>query len=276
MTIHVTSTDTYYGAYVRGIDFSSELSLDAIDEVKKLWARYQVLIFPDQILTCKDLEKFVSYFGTYCNDPFIAPIEGYQYVAEVRREKDEVTEIFAEGWHSDWFHMKTPPKGTALYAVEIPPSGGDTLFSDQYTAYTDLSDEFRYMIDNYVGINSARRGYAPDGRYGIKDKGRSMKLIYSDEAYAVQKHPLYNIHPDTGRRVMNCNRGYTMGIEGMAPEKSMSILLKIFQHQSNEKYVYRHRWNIRDLVLWDNRCTLHKATGNYEGYQRIMQRVTIG
>lgn len=154
--------------------------------------------------------------------------------------------------------------------------GGDTLFSDQYTAYTDLSDELKYMIDNHVGINSARRGYAPDGRYGIKDKGRSMKLIYSDEAYAVQKHPLYNIHPDTGRRVINCNRGYTMGIEGMAPEKSMPILLKIFQHQSNEKYVYRHRWNIRDLVLWDNRCTLHKATGNYEGYQRIMQRVTIG
>jgi taurine dioxygenase len=276
MTIKVTPTNSYYGAYVRGVDFSSEISDDAITEIKNLWAKYQVLIFPDQILTCENLERFILYFGTYCQDPYIQPINGYQYVAEVRREKDEITEIFAEGWHSDWFHMQVPPKGTALYAVKIPPAGGDTLFSDQYTAYTDLSADLKYIVDNQVGINSARRGYAPDGRYGIKDTGRSMKLIYSEDAYAIQKHPLCNVHPETGRKVINCNRGYTMGIEGMPSEESMPILLKIFQHQGNEKYVYRHRWNIGDLVLWDNRSTLHKATGNYEGYQRIMYRVTIG
>ena len=275
MKISITPTDTQYGAYISGVDFSSKIDSHLITEIKELWNKYQVLIFVDQHLTVNDLEKFVLYFGEHCRDPFIDPINGSNYVAEVLRESNESTEIFAEGWHSDWFHMKEPPKGTALYAKEIPPHGGDTLFSDLYKAYDTLHDDLKQILKNHQGINSARRGYAPDARYGMSDVGRSMKLRYSDEAYEIQHHPLVLEHPETGKKVINCNRGYTIGIEGLDKDKSYKILAEIFNHQKNPKFIYTHRWANNQLVLWDNRCTLHRATGGYDGHRRSLYRITI-
>lgn len=246
-----------------------------ITQIKELWNKYQVLIFTDQYLTADDLEKFVLYFGKHCRDPFIDPIDGSNYVAEVLRESDESTEIFAEGWHSDWFHMQEPPKGTALYAIEIPPHGGDTLFSDLYHAYDTLHDDLKEILTHYRGINSARRGYAPNARYGVSDVGRSMRLRYSNEANEIQHHPLVLEHPETGRKVINCNRGYTIGVEGLDNNESYKVLAEIFNHQKNPKFIYTHRWASSQLVLWDNRCTLHRATGGYDSYRRSLYRVTI-
>lgn len=275
MNVSVSHTDTYYGAYVTGVDFSSKIEHQLVQQIKELWSKYQVLIFVDQCLTVNDLERFALYFGEHCCDPFIDPIVGSNYVAEVLRESNESTEIFAEGWHSDWFHMKEPPKGTALYAKLIPPHGGDTFFSDLYTAYDTLRIGLKTFLQDHRGINSARRGYAPDARYGIADVGRSMKLKYSNEAYEIQYHPLVLEHPDTGKKVINCNRGYTVGIEGVDDAKSRLILAEIFEHQKNPKFVYKHRWCDKHLVLWDNRCTLHRASGGYDGYRRSLYRITI-
>jgi taurine dioxygenase len=271
----VEKTSQYYGAYVHGLDFSKKIDQDTILELKNLWLKHQILIFSEQSLTPKDLENFVLYFGEYCKDPYILPIDGSDYVAEVKREKNEKTEIFAEGWHSDWFHMPDPPGGTALYAIEIPPVGGDTLFADLYESYNDLPSETKDFLEKNHGINSARRGYAPDARYGSKDIGRSMKLVYSDSAYETQVHPLSKRHPETGKRVINCNRGYTIGIKDMSEDESYKMLSYLFQHQRQERYIYRHKWKVGDLVLWDNRCLLHRATGGYDGYQRNLYRVTI-
>ncbi len=273
--MQIKRTETYYGTYVYGVDFSKNIDKDIILELKSLWLQYQVLIFPDQTLSKKDLENFVLYFGEKCKDPYILPIEGSEYVAEVKREKNETNEIFAEGWHSDWFHMEQPPKGTALYALEIPDRGGNTLFADLYQAYDDLTTDVQDFLKNNNGINSASRGYAPDGRYGVNDKGRSMDLIYSDQAYETQIHPLAKQHPETSKYVINCNRGYTIGIENMPNDQSENILQKLFNHQKKDKYIYSHRWKEKELVLWDNRCILHRATGGYQGQKRSLWRVTI-
>lgn len=271
----IEKTSQYYGIYIHDIDFSKTIETSVLEKIKNLWAEYQILIFPNQQLTPEDLEKFVLYFGDFCEDPYISPIDGYKYVAEVLREADETTEVFAEGWHSDWFHMENPPKGTALYAREIPPVGGDTLFSDLYKAYEELPEDLKSIIDSNVGINSARRGYAPDARYGISDVGRSMKLIYSDTAYATQLHPMSMIHPETGKRVISCNRGYTIGIKNIPRDESFEVLKRIFEHQRQNRFIYTHKWKTGDLVLWDNRCVLHRATGGYQGYRRSLYRVTI-
>lgn len=273
--MEIEKTSHYYGTYVHGIDFSKKVDDLTISKLKELWWEHQLLIFTHQHLSPDNLENMISYFGEYCEDPYIQPIEGYRYVAEVLREADETTEIFAEGWHSDWFHMSDPPKGTALYAKEIPPYGGDTLFADLYKAYEDLPLDLKNIVDTKTGINSARRGYAPDARYGVKDLGRSMRLVYSEDAYKTQLHPMSMIHPETGKKVISCNRGYTIGIKDMDHEKTYDILGKIFQHQKQEKYVYSHKWKPNELVLWDNRCLLHRATGGYQGYRRSLQRITI-
>lgn len=266
---------TYYGARIHGIDFSKPMSQDTILEIRKAWIRYQVISFPNQQLTPGDLERIALYFGDHCADPFIKPIENYKYVARIHRAASEQTKIFAEHWHSDWFHMKTPPAGTMLYAVKIPPTGGDTWFSDLYESYTDLPERIKNIIKDKFGINSAQLGYAPDGAYGEKDKNRSMDLFYNESAYDTELHPLTVIHPESNKQLINCNLAYTIGIEDMQPNESTKLLNFIFKFQLREKYIYRYKWSEGDLVIWDNRCVLHRATGGYNGHERLLYRITI-
>lgn len=266
--------ESSFSASIVGIDLS-DISIDSVNSIKDAWKKFPVLVFKNQDLDAKQLESLVPHFGNYLKDPYIDPIDGSKYVAEVLREADEQTEIFAEGWHSDWFHLKFPPKGTMLYALEIPPSGGDTLFADQYTAYKNLPPHLKTIVDTGVGINSAKRGYAPLAKYGINDVGRSMRLKYSRSALEIIEHPLYAVHPDTGLPVINCNHGYTIGIKGYSEQESKDILKEIFLHQSKTEFVYAHKWTVRDLVLWDNRCVLHRATGGYDGFRRSLYRITV-
>lgn len=263
-----------FAAFVYDCDLKSRTE-DLFKNIQAQWTEYPVLIFKNQKLDFRDLESIVPYLGDYLEDPYIDPIDSSKYVAEVLREANETTEIFAEGWHSDWFHLKTPPKGTILYAREIPPVGGDTFFADQYKAYENLPEDLKQIIDNHIGLNSARRGYAPLAKYGIKDIGRSMKLKYSRSALEIIEHPLYSIHPESNKPVINCNHGYTISIKDFEEELSKNILKKIFNHQTKEEFVYRHTWEKDDLVLWDNRCTLHRASGGYNGYRRSLYRITI-
>lgn len=260
---------------VYGIDLSKSLTKSKIKQISELWKKYPYLVFPNQILSNQDLELLVTYFGDHLKDPFIKPIDGTSYVARVLGEKDETSRIFADTWHKDWFHMRSPPKATALYAIDVPKNGGDTLFADQYKAYKDLPLDLKKIIDNHSGVNSAKGGYSPEGVYGRCDTDRSMDLFYNDSAYETQIHPLMIYHPVTKNPVINCNPGYTIGIKGMGESESRDILDKIFDHQTKDKYVYRHKWTNGDFVLWDNRCLLHKATGGYQGSRRLLHRITI-
>jgi taurine dioxygenase len=197
-------------------------------------------------------------------------------VVEVRREADETTPVFAEAWHSDWSFLDPPPAGTLLYGHVIPPVGGDTLFANQYAAYDALSGAMKSRIANLRGIHSARRGYAPSGMYGERDRGRSMAIRYSESAMATQLHPLVRRHPETGRPVLFVNMGYTIGIEGMAETEATALLMELFTHQCKPEFIYRHQWSTGLLTLWDNRCLLHAATGGYQGHRRLLWRITIG
>src|SRR5690606_8309658 len=126
-----------------------------------------------------------------------------RHVIAVRREAEEKSPLFAETWHSDWSFLPDPPSGTALYGVDIPQMGGDTLFADQYGAYEALPAAMRKRIDSLVAIHSARRGYALKGRYGGDDaKDRSMAIRPSDDALATHRHPLVRVHPETGRKAL--------------------------------------------------------------------------
>jgi taurine dioxygenase len=223
-----------------------------------------------------DLERFAQAMGPFGEDPYIAPIPGHAHVVQVKREPDETTPIFAESWHSDWSFLPCPPAGTVLYGSVIPPTGGDTLFANQYLAWDELPPDLRRAVHGRMGIHSARRGYAPQGMYGERDKGRSMAIRWSETAMRTRVHPIGRVHPETGRTALFVSPGYTIGIEGMAEDEAEALLMALFRHQAQERFVYRHRWSEGMLTLWDNRCLVHAATGGYEGHRRLLHRITVG
>lgn len=204
------------GAAVHGIDLRRPLDADTVARLRRAWLAHQVLAFPDQDLSLEDLERIALHFGPYGTDPFFGSVPGHPHIAQVRRDADEKTKIFAETWHSDWSFLPQPPQATLLYGNVIPPVGGDTLFANQYAAWEALSPAMQALLRDKQGIHSARRGYARDGMYGERDAGRSMAIRYGDDALATQTHPIARVHPETGRTALFVSPGYTIGIEGMA------------------------------------------------------------
>ena len=263
------------GALVTGVDLKQALSGSLISELREVWLQHQVLGFPDQHLALADLERFAQALGEFGEDPFFDSIDGHPHIAEVRRDALETTPLFAESWHSDWSFLPKPPAATLLHGKVIPPKGGDTLFADQYAAWDALPEDLKTAITERRGIHSARRGYAPDGLYGEKDVGRSMAIRYSSEAMKTQTHAMARAHPETGRMALFVNPGYTIGREGLDEDEAQALLLHLFQHQTQAEFVYRHQWSAGMLTVWDNRCVLHAATGGYEGFDRLLHRITI-
>jgi len=276
MTLTITKSGEACGASVTGIALSQPLDEATVAEIRAAWLTHHVLAFPDQSLTHDDLERFTQYFGPFGDDPFIAPIPGRQHIIAVKRNADETGPVFAETWHTDWSFQASPPAGTCLYGITIPPIGGDTLFTNQHKALAEMPDDLREKLDGKVAIHSARNGYGKAGLYGEKDEGRSMDIRSSDEALATQTHPIIRKHPETGEEGIFGCPGYVIGFEGMDEEESWALLTELYRWQTRPEFQYRHKWSAGTLLMWDNRSCLHMATGGYQGHDRLLHRTTIG
>lgn len=263
------------GARVSGVDLSGALGTQDIADIRAAWLEHKVLAFVDQRMDDAALERFTVAMGGFGEDPFFDPIDGHEHIAAIKREADETSTLFAENWHSDWSFLPKPPSGTCLLAIEIPPMGGDTLFSDQVAAFAALPDQRQDQLRALNAIHSASRGYAPDGVYGDNDKGRSMSIRPGIAALARQSHPLIQRHPETGEEALFCSISYTIGIEGMDDLQAAQLIMELHQWCEQDRFIYRHKWEPGMLVLWDNRCVNHKATGGYEGHRRELHRSTI-
>lgn len=275
MALRVEPSGGACGARVTGVDLKQPLDAETVAALRAAWLEHHVLAFPDQGLDDDGLERFTRYFGAFGDDPFFAPIPGRRNIAAIRREADEQSPLFAENWHADWSFQARPPAGTCLNAVEIPPHGGDTLFANQHLAWEALPPDRQAIYADLIAVHSARLPYAPDGTYGTRDKGRSMDIRPSEAALATQTHPLVPAHPETGRRGFYSTLGYIIGIEGMAQDQAVALLMELQQWQGHERFVFAQKWEPAMLVMWDNRSVLHRATGGYEGYRRELHRTTI-
>ena len=276
MRLSITLSGQACGARVEGVDLTVPLSHEAVSAIRAAWLKHHVLAFPDQAMSDDDLERFTLSFGPFGEDPFIAPIPGRSHVIAVRRTADEQSPLFAENWHSDWSFQAVPPAGTCLFGIAIPPIGGDTLFANQHAALEALPPKMRAVLEGRVAIHSAARAYAPTGAYGANDKGRSMDIRPSEDARLTQCHPLIRAHRETGRLGLFGTLGYIIGLEGIPSDEAHQLLAELYQWQSREEFQYRHKWEPRMLVMWDNRSLLHAATGGYQGYERLLHRTTIG
>ena len=276
MPLSLTPQAAPCGAIVRGVDLCRPLSPGQAAEIRQAWLAHQVLAFPDQAMSVEDLERFAASIGPFSPDPYFEAIPGHPHVAQVKREADETSTIFADNWHSDWSFLPSPPAATLLYGDVIPPVGGDTLFANQYDAWDALPATMQALLQDKQGIHSARRGYSRQGRYGEQDAGRSMAIKFDDSALATQLQPVARRHPETGRTALYVSPGYTIGIAGLPDDQAQALLAELFAHQGQARFVYRHRWQPGMLLMWDNRCLVHAATGGYPGHRRLLHRITVG
>lgn len=265
------------GAFVTGIDLSAEISDADARAIRLAWLEHHVLAFPDQQLSDEDLERITLTFGTFGREPFFEPIDGSEHVVALTRKADETVPLFAENWHTDWSFLDTPPIGTCLYSLVVPPVGGETSFINQHKALADMPAELRARFEGLVAQHSARLSYSPDGMYGEKDKagGRSMRITFSEEANEVYPHPLILRHPESGEETLFGCFGYIIGFEGMPEQEALELLFELYNWQTRDEFQYTHKWQPNMFVMWDNRSVLHKANGGYDGYDRELHRITI-
>ncbi len=276
MTINIQISNQACGASVTGINLSKPLSENQVKAIRKAWLEHHVLAFPNQDLSDDDLERFTLYFGPFGDDPFIAPIKGRKNIIAVQRAADETASVFAEAWHTDWSFQAKPPAGTCLYGITIPPQGGDTLFVDQHKALQEMPADLRKRLAGLKAIHSARLAYHPDGAYGEKDQGRSMDIRPDASANEIYMHPVIRNHPETDELGIYGCAGYVIGIDGMEQDEAEKLLMELHAWQTQEKFQYKHKWQEKMLVMWDNRSVLHMATGGYDGHARYLHRTTIG
>jgi len=276
MAIAVTPSGASCGATVRGLDLSKSLAADEIDQVRKAWLTHHVLAFPDQKLDIDQLEAFCRQFGELSEDPFFNPLPARKYTAAVKREATDTNRIFAEGWHSDWSFLESPPIGTVLYGVDIPPVGGDTHFSNQQISFESLPDEAKIRLQGMKSIHSSAATYLAQGIYGDTSSHGAMDIRSPNEGGVLQHtHPLILEHPETGRLGIFGGGAYIIGLEGVAKSEALRTLAELNAWQSTEVFVHKQKWEKNMLVMWDNRSVVHKATGGYEGYRRELHRVTV-
>ena len=265
------------GAEITGIDLRKDLSDFQIQEIREHWLEHHVLSFPNQVLSDDDLERFTLYFGSFGDDPFIASIPGRENIIAVKRTADEKVPIFADNWHTDWSFQENPPAGTCLFGKIIPTQGGDTLFANQHLALEKMPLSLRKKLEGKVAIHSALVPYSPGGGYGDKDRemGRSMDIRASNDAFSKQLHPIIKYHPETREEGIYGTIGYIIGIDGIDNQEAMKILMELSAWQCKNEFIYRHKWKKNMLIMWDNRSVLHRATGGYEGQERLLHRTTI-
>tara|TARA_B100000945_G_scaffold206362_1_gene165981 strand:- start:30 stop:881 length:852 start_codon:yes stop_codon:yes gene_type:complete len=264
------------GARVSGIDISQDIKSEDKELLKSIWCECSVLIFPNQKLQHKDFERFSLIFGEFGEDPFIDSIDNHPNIIEVKKEASEKASHFGGSWHSDWSFQQKPPSATFLHSKIIPPIGGDTLFANTILAYEGLPNSTKKNIDNLKVIHSAALPYADDGFYALeKEKDRSMKIRPSKDAKKTFTHPLVRTHPDSKRKGLFINPVYSLFIDGLEKNESAALLNDLFSHMTQEEYIYRHIWDENMLIMWDNRVVMHQATGGYDGYDRLLHRITI-
>lgn len=275
MKIKIPSNSAKLGVEISDLNLSGDFTPDEISQIRKSWTDYGVAFFPDQILSHENFEKFSLLFGKFGDDPYLKSLDERPNIVEVKRSANEKAPPFGGSWHSDWSFQKTPPSATLLHSKVVPPVGGDTLFANTQLAYEDLNQETKDKIDDLEVIHSAGLPYADDGFYATEKEERAMKILPSKKAKETQLHPLVKMHPETKKKCLFINPVYTVAINNFSDEESFLLLSSLYEHMTQEKYIYRHKWSKNTLLMWDNRTVVHAADGGYDGYDRLMHRITV-
>jgi alpha-ketoglutarate-dependent taurine dioxygenase len=267
------------GAEIRNVDLHRRLDPETVAAIRQALLDHKVIFFPGQGLSADEHKAFAASFGEITvAHPVIPGLEHHREVFEIDYTKarnlvggrgSEYDE--REKWHTDVTFVDTPPLGSVLNAIVIPEAGGDTLWADTQAAYDGLSAPLRRFVD---GLNAVHDGARSFGRL-LEAVGRGEWDGETFTELTQVEHPVVRTHPETGRRNLFVNPGFTLRIKELSLRESDALLQFLYQHMTTPEYVVRYRWEPGDLGFWDNRTTMHYAVRDYGEEHRVIQRVTI-
>ena len=273
------------GADISGVDLAR--ADDAVHaQIERAWNRYSVLRFRDQDLSDGDLMKFSARFGKLDRVPIrskdvlmpddpatgVAP-EGRGWVTVISNVKVNGKAIGGLGsyesvWHTDMSYNPEPPMASALYALEVPASGGDTGFASMYLAYEQLSGAMRQRIEGLACIHDASRNSAGELRQGYEEIDDPRQTVGA-------RHPLVRTHPVTGRKALFLGRRRNAYVVGLSLGESEAVLDELWAHAAQPAFCWTQTWKPHDLVIWDNRCVMHRRDAFDGEARRVMHRTQI-
>jgi len=260
------------GAEISGVDLSQDLSNEVFDAIHQAFLDYQVIFFRDQKINHEQHKAFGRRFGSLNIHPYVKGMDGHPEIMQIIKEPGDRLN-FGGGWHSDMSFLEEPALGSILYAREVPPYGGDTLWASQYLAYETLSDGMKDMLDGLKAVHTAKGEYSERG--ASAQKRNSMDVKTAGDDVPSYEHPVVRTHPKTGRKALYINPAFTEKFVGMTRRESLPLLKFLFEHCTQEGFTCRFRWTTDAIAFWDNRCVQHFALNDYQGHRRHMERVTI-
>jgi alpha-ketoglutarate-dependent taurine dioxygenase len=265
------------GAEIFGVDLREPLSDDAWEEVLRAFGDWGVVTFPDQPLSDAQHEAFSRRFGELMVLPQLHAVEGHPHVQMIRREASDTGRVIGENWHADSTYFERPPAAVVMRAVEVPPYGGDTGFLSMTAAYDTLSDTLKRVLEGLDAVHSATRIYgsayhAQKSRFSASNAKLDLDIAAGDREPV---HPIVCTHARTGAKHLYVNRTYVQRIDGMTEEESRGLLAFLYEHAARYDFTCRVRWKKDQLLVWDNRSTMHRAVPDYAGCFRFLTRTTV-
>jgi taurine dioxygenase len=260
---HLTPT---IGTEIRGVDCSAPLDDEQVAAIRSVWLERLVVFFPDQDLDDGQQIEFARRFGEVTvGHPVERILDERPQVQPIDSVKDRTN-----FWHTDVTFMARPPMASMLRAVVVPEAGGDTMWCDTRAAYEALATPVQRFCDGLTGIHHSEH-YAQQVAKGIANEWDGAKL----EQLAPVEHPVVRVHPETGRRSLFVNPGFTVGLRDLPAAQAQPILRMLYAHMTQPEFVVRYRWRPGTIAFWDNRATMHFGIYDYGAARRVMHRVIL-
>lgn len=262
------------GAEIGGIDIAAGIDDEQFDELRRAFVEFSVIFLRDQNVTPDQHIAFAERWGDINVNRFFRAVDTHPQIAEVRKEPHQKNNIGAR-WHTDHSYDQIPALGSILYAREVPPLGGDTLFASMYAAYDALSDGLKRLLLGMRAEHSSRHSFGAQAYAGVDEEELGGRLGNSEAAVQDAVHPVVIRHPLSGRAALYVNPEFTLRFAGWTDEESKPLLDYLYAHASRSEFTCRFRWQVGSMAIWDNRATHHCALNDYHGHRRLLHRITI-
>ncbi len=277
-SIRARRISTACGAEITGLDLKRPLGSTEVEALHHVLGENGILLFRNTDLSPDEHIAFSRHFGeleVHVIGDFALPGKPEVFVVSNVKEEGKLKGAVYAGqyWHSDLSYMKKPSMGSLLLCREMPEIGGDTMFANMYLAYDTLSESMRNFIGGLSAVHDYSHAY---DTYFAHLKERPPLTTGQRAKTPPVEHPMVRVHPVTGRKALYVNPGFTKGIVGMPRDESQPILDLLFRHSTRAEFIYRHKWQVNDMIFWDNRCVTHYALSDYDfSVRRHMHRTTL-